>query len=58
VLDLVRRPRGTLVAEGPPYARAHTAIALSRPDPASIHDDDEPWARALQVTLGEHGLWT
>ena len=41
VVDVVRQLRGTLVAEGPLYTRAHTALALSRPDASSIDDDDE-----------------
>ena len=60
MVGVVRRLRGTLVAEGSLDTRAHIAIALSRPGASSSNDDDEAWARALQALLGGNGpgAWT
>src|SRR3954452_7615978 len=44
VLGLIHQLRHTIVTEGPVYAQAHTAIALSRPGTSSIGPDDVAWA--------------
>jgi hypothetical protein len=58
VVGLVRQLRRTIVAEGPLYLHAHTAIALSRPGTSSIGPDDAAWAGALQTAVGDDGLGT
>lgn len=58
VIGLVHQLRQTIVGEGPLYAQAHTAIALSRPGPSSVGPDDAAWAEALQGAVGEDGLGT
>lgn len=58
VVGLVVQLRQTIVTEGPLYAQAHTAIALSRPGPSSVGPDDDAWAAALQRAVGEDGLGT
>lgn len=58
VVGLVVQLRQTIVTEGPLYAQAHTAIALSRPGLSAVGPDDAAWAGALQAAVGDDSLGT